>query len=460
MGSRTTSHFPLSAYTDLGAYWCQTPFLHLWNTNLDLMKSALLAAASLCVALGVSVEPLLAQDTTRTSNGTLRVFLDCSRRCDRDHFRREVPFVNYVRDRRVADVHVLITLQRSGAGTEYTFAFIGLQEFAGRADTLRFIASSTNTSDETRDAQTRTLALGLIPFVAATPVAQRLRILYAPPEEERRSGLVGQEEDPWNFWVFRIGINGGAGGESQERSFSIRGSLSADRITEKLKIEFDGRGNASRRTIDIDEDSSIIDDRRDYEFEGRIVRSLGLEHWAAGLEGSVSASTFTNQDFALRVAVGIEYSLFPFSESTRRQLTIMYSIGVSRFNFEEPTIFGVTEDTRANHRLNVSYEVRQPWGSTNLTVDAQNFLDDFALHRVRVSGRLRFRVARGFDLNASGSFTRIKDQIFLQGGDLTEEEILLQRRQRETNFEYRMSFGFSYTFGSIFSNVVNPRRGV
>jgi len=89
---------------------------------------------------------------------------------------------------------------------------------------------------------------------------------------------------------------------------------------------------------------------------------------------------------------------------------------VSRFNFEEPTIFGVTEDTRANHRLNVSYEVRQPWGSSNLSVDARNFLDDFALHRVRVSGRLRFRVARGFDLNASGSFTRIKDQIFLQGG--------------------------------------------
>ena len=424
------------------------------------MRSNLLAAASLCVALGVSVEPLLAQDTTRTRNGTLRVFLDCSRRCDRDHFRREVPFVNYVRDRRVADVHVLITQQRSGAGNEYTFAFIGLQEFADRADTLRFIASSTNTSNETRDAQTRTLALGLIPFVATTPVAQRLRILYTPPEEERRSGVVGLEEDPWNFWVFRIGINGGGAGESQERSFSIRGSLSADRITEKWKIEFDGGGSASMRTIDIDEDSSIIDDRRNYEFEGRIVRSLGLEHWAAGLEASVSASTFTNQDFELRVAGGIEYSLFPFSESTRRQLTIMYSIGVSRFNFEEPTIFGVTEDTRANHRLNVAYEVRQPWGSSNLSVDARNFLNDFALHRVRLSGRLRFRVARGFDLNASGSFTRIKDQIFLQGGELTDEEILLQRRQRETDFEYRLNFGFSYTFGSIFSNVVNPRRGV
>jgi hypothetical protein len=29
----------------------------------------------------------------------------------------------------------------------------------------------------------------------------------------------------------------------------------------------------------------------------------------------------------------------------------------------------------------------------------------------------------------------------------------------ESGFEYNFSVGFSYTFGSIFSNVVNPRLG-
>ncbi len=424
------------------------------------MRLSFFAVGLLCLGLGGTIDPVAAQDTTATQNGTLRVFLDCAFRCDLNHFRREIPFVNYVRDRQDADVHILGTRQGAGAGTEYAFTFIGLGQYANHEDTLRFMASSTNTQDETREAQTHLLALGLIPFISSTPVAQRLRVLYTPPEEEVRSGVVGQEDDPWNFWVFRISANGGASGESQERGFRVGGELSADRITEEWKIEIEGGGSFRTSTIDIDEDSSITDDRRNYDLEGRVVRSLGIEHWAAGLEGSVSASTFTNQDFEARVAAGIEYSVFPFSESTRKQLTILYSIGVSRFNFEEPTIYDVTEDTRANHRLNVAYSVRQPWGSASASVNAQNFLDDFALHRIRVSGRLRFRVTRGFDVNAGGSFSRIKDQIFLQGGELTEEEILLRRRQRETEFRYEMNFGFSYRFGSIFNNVVNPRRGV
>jgi hypothetical protein len=39
------------------------------------------------------------------------------------------------------------------------------------------------------------------------------------------------------------------------------------------------------------------------------------------------------------------------------------------------------------------------------------------------------------------------------------EEVLLQRRQLETGYSYFFSVGLSYTFGSIFTNVVNPRFG-
>ena len=58
-------------------------------------------------------------------------------------------------------------------------------------------------------------------------------------------------------------------------------------------------------------------------------------------------------------------------------------------------------------------------------------------------------------MNASGSL--IRNQLYLPKKDLTDEEILLQRRQLATDSRYRVSFGFSYTFGSIFNNVVNPR---
>ena len=51
----------------------------------------------------------------------------------------------------------------------------------------------------------------------------------------------------------------------------------------------------------------------------------------------------------------------------------------------------------------------------------------------------------------------MKDQIYLPAGGATQEEILLQRRQLGTAYQYYASIGFRYTFGSIFNNVVNPR---
>ena len=41
----------------------------------------------------------------------------------------------------------------------------------------------------------------------------------------------------------------------------------------------------------------------------------------------------------------------------------------------------------------------------------------------------------------------------------TDEEILLRLRRLQSTFEYRFSMSLTYTFGSIFSSVVNPRFG-
>jgi hypothetical protein len=56
-----------------------------------------------------------------------------------------------------------------------------------------------------------------------------------------------------------------------------------------------------------------------------------------------------------------------------------------------------------------------------------------------------------------GGWSRIRDQIYLRAGEATDEEILLRRRQLATGYRYRFSAGLSYTFGSIFNNVVNTR---
>jgi hypothetical protein len=51
----------------------------------------------------------------------------------------------------------------------------------------------------------------------------------------------------------------------------------------------------------------------------------------------------------------------------------------------------------------------------------------------------------------------IHDQLSLPRAGANKEEILLQIKQIETNYSYNVNLGLSYTFGSIYNNVVNPR---
>ncbi len=56
-----------------------------------------------------------------TERQELFVFLDCNgRHCDFDHFRREIDWINWVRDREDADLHLLVTSQRTGGGGSAT----------------------------------------------------------------------------------------------------------------------------------------------------------------------------------------------------------------------------------------------------------------------------------------------------------------------------------------------------
>ena len=69
------------------------------------------------------------------------------------------------------------------------------------------------------------------------------------------------------------------------------------------------------------------------------------------------------------------------------------------------------------------------------------------------------KLFRGFSINAFGSIERIHDQVYLSAGAATPEEVLVRQRQLLTGYRYDFNFGITYTFGSIFNNVVNPRFG-
>ena len=76
-----------------------------------------------------------------------------------------------------------------------------------------------------------------------------------------------------------------------------------------------------------------------------------------------------------------------------------------------------------------------------------------------LNGYLDLRIAKGLSVNFGGGASLIHDQLGLVKGGATTEEVLLRRKELATQFQYFTSFGFTYTFGSIYNNVVNPRFG-
>ncbi len=423
------------------------------------MKSSAVTLMWVSVLLAAPLwTPASAQEAEEPHQEALLVFMDCQAPfCDFSHFRREITWVNWVRDRQDADVHVLVTAQRTGGGGwEFTLDYIGLRGFEGRGDNLRYVSDPDDTQAEIRDGLTQMLALGLVQFAASTPVAAQLRIAH----QEAPGGAVqvDQERDPWNLWVFRIGMNGSLSGESQQRRHTVRGNASANRTSDDLKINWSVSGRYSKDEFDIDDTTTIVNKTENYSSRLLMVWSLN-EHWSAGGTASASRSTFNNRDLAVSAGPALEYDIFPYDESTRRFVTLRYAVEVAGFDYELETVEGKTKEVLPRHTLQVSAQVTQPWGNIFGSISGTQYLHDLAVHRIDTFGFLSFRLFRGLDFNVNGNFSRIKDQFFLPVEGLTQEEILLRRRQRETDFRFGLGVGFSYRFGSKFANVVNPRMG-
>jgi hypothetical protein len=416
----------------------------------------LLPLAFLCVPQAAA-----AQDpTVGEQPQSLRVFLDCGR-CEFDHVRREVAFVDYVRDRADADLHVLVTSQETGGGgEEHTFFFIGLREFEGRQDTLRWIERQNSTEIEVRNGLTQTFKLGMIPFVARTPLAQDLLIQLErggggdEEQDEERSRPPAQ--DPWNLWVFRTSLGGSMDGESRNSSVSLDGSVSATRITEAMKLELSTSLEYSEDRFELNSGEELLAVEREYDGQLLMVWSLG-PHWSTGFNLEASSSLRVNQNLAVRGGTALEYNIYPYAQSTRRQLTFLYTVGPVRFDYDQVTLFDRMNETRFEHSLDISAGFQQPWGEMDVSLEGSMFLHDASRHRLDFFTGFEIRLFRGLSLDLNGSVARIKNQLYEPREDIPDEDILLERRQLGTDFEYDLELGLSFTFGSVFNNIVNPR---
>ena len=428
------------------------------------MRAAILLIASLGAgpetadAMRVRTANSAANQTPQPpARAQLRVFLDCEN-CFSDFLRSEITFVDYVRDRAESEIHLLITRITTGSGGhEYTAEFIGSGRFDGTTRTLKANTTSSDSEDTIRRQIANMVRLGLLGFVSADGVPSGMRLEVELGSEQARPAVAG---DRWDNWVFSLRGGGSIDAEESQRQIQFSGAASADRITPDWKITLGAEIEHEREQFNIDEEDEepFEATRREQDFNWLVVKGLG-EHWSVGATGDVESSTFENTELGVSAAPAIEYNLFPYSEYTRRQFRIQYALGPRYANYYEVTLFDKTEETLAQHEVSATYDQRERWGTLEARAEWSQYLHDLDLSRLEIDGEVSLRILRGLSVNAEVGASRIRDQLSLPARGASPEEILLRLRELSSGYEFQFAFGITYTFGSIFSSVVNPRFG-
>lgn len=420
-----------------------------------LVLTATIAAAA--VTPVNAREPVQAASSTSQAApapaATLRVFLDCFE-CDLDYMRQNVDFVEYVRDRENADVHVLVmTLSTGSGGLSWTIRVLGFKRFQGQDRLLTFTTPPSATDDERRQEFARRFKLGLAGFAADTAAASRLDLTWQPTAAAKE---VPRQHDPWNAWVFRTNVSGSITGEEHQSSRAYRLGLSATRVTSNWKLNFSGNDNVNRNSFDLADGRVVNSQTNNWSFSWLSVKSLG-PRWSAGARGGASHSSFSNIDRSYAIEPGIEFDAFPYTDFQRRNLTIQYTAGTLRSVYLERTIYDKVDEMTPRHSVNVSLGIREPWGALNLYSSVTQHLNNYSHYRTISYGEADVRVFKGFAFNIFGEYDRSRDQISLRKGDISTEDVLLRLQQLPSTYSYFFSFGISYSFGSIFTGVLNPR---
>ncbi len=397
------------------------------------------------------------------TNEKIKIYLSCTQEwlCDTDYLRNELKMVDFVRDRFLCDVQVVMNVQFSaGGGENTTLSFLGQNQFANSRDTLVYFNDPTATEDMKRKKMLNHLKLGLIPYVSKSPIADKIEINYIAPEEE---SLIQQKNDPWNYWQFSIRSSSYFNGDRNFKSQSIYSSISASRETEKNKFTLRLSNNISRNKFSIFykvdsgiDTSEVVQVTRDQQNAfGRYVNKLN-EHWGIGLSSSFSRSVFQNIDARIEFTPMIEYSFLPYKDFNSQRVILSFEIGPQYSNFKDTTIYFKTAETLIQQNINFTTSFTKPWGSINFGTGFSAYLDDFKKNNLFIGGGVEWNIFKGFKFGLGGNIQLIHDQISIPKASASRDDVLTQRRIIASTYDYFMGIGFSYSFGSIYNSQVNP----
>jgi len=395
--------------------------------------------------------PVRAQETQETFLADKLIVYVNSPWCSSEALRKNIELAEVTADPMPANILIEISEETKEGSHFFEIKFTGEKEFREKNYRTRLVLPLNSAADLIEQGLIRTIKLGLVPYAARTPSGSRLKIKLA--EEVKPTAVV----DPWNFWVYSLSANSFLNGQKSFSYNSLYGNFSANRVTPEWKIRLALSTNYYRDSYDY-EGTTLVSTSHGGNFRALVAKSLG-EHWSLGAFASLSSSTYQNLKFAGSISPAIEYNIFPYSESTKRQLRITYSLDLGPSFYREETIFDKTKQFLVKGNLSATLELKKKWGTISTSLVGSNFFHDLSKYRIEFNNDLSVRLFRGFSVNIYGGYSRIHDLISIAKAGASWEDVLLMRKQLATSYSYYVSVGISYSFGSIFSNVVNPRFG-
>jgi hypothetical protein len=214
---------------------------------------------------------------------------------------------------------------------------------------------------------------------------------------------------------------------------------------------------------------TLIRENTSYSGDATVVASI-TDHWSVGGFASVDQSTYNNYKMSYALNPSVEYSLFSYEQSSSKSVTLFYQAGPSFRKYIDSSYYGKMNETVYSQNLSLNAGLVKKWGSMWTSLAWNNYLNSFVLDKATVSGLsihsfslnggVDLRILKGlsFSMNGAAYFNKgINPNIPLK--NFTRDDLLTNARVLPTNQSFYVNMGISYRFGSIYSNVVNPRFG-
>ncbi len=397
---------------------------------------------------------------TKVENAALRkeapnLFFDCDF-CNQQFYRQELNFVNFVRDRRLADIYLMVTLNRTGSGgNQYNLYFVGENKFKGQYDTLRVETLPNQADAELREAILRAMKKGLLKYLVQTKLLEKISYSIETPAESMDAGKI---KDKWNFWTVNLNAELFGDANSYAKSINMNYSGAANRTTEKLKTETGGWYNLNQQEFKIDDTTTIKGFQNNTGAYHLLAFSIG-KHFAVGQSATFFKSTQDNLNHSISYYPTFEYNVFPYSIATRKQFRFIYRIGVRNQDYTQTTIYGRKNEWYAPHSIVIQYSQIEKWGRIDISAGGWHYLNrDYTKnYSLSIYPSINFNPFKGMRIGLWGGFKIVNDQFFLKASEASASDILLNQVSLKTDYNYNFGFNIGYTFGSAFNNIVNVR---